>query len=98
LADVADSANQVLISAKADTDDVDAFIKSPDLANTMHHVNDVTDHADGITEDMQVKFHDLLYPKQCIGRWCWAKRAWQAIEAGHDIPEMTYWLEQVFTH
>jgi uncharacterized protein YoxC len=105
LDNVADSANQVLISAKADTDaarpvvnDIDAFIKSPDLTETMKHVNGVSSHMDGITGDAQIKFHYLLYPESCKGKWCWAKKSWEAIEAGHDAPEMVYWLQQIFKH
>jgi hypothetical protein len=81
-----------------------AFIRSPDIADTAHNVNLATANIAGISKnldatstDFQTKFHALLYPPPCKGFKCQIGRDIEYVKVGSQFVEPAFYLRQLLT-
>lgn len=74
--------------------DLDARISDPHISALLVNLDTTSGNAAAMSTDAQKKFHDLLYPRPCIGSWCWALTSWRVIKAGSNLMEPGYFLEQ----
>ena len=85
------TANTDLTGIGQTSSDIDAFVKSPELASTTHNMATITGNFAQTSTDFQTKFHDVLFPPPCKGKLCVIKKVWPYIRTGTELLEPTYY-------
>lgn len=73
--------------------DLDAALKNPDIPATLHSWSVTSNNAALMSTDAQNKFHSILYPPKCEGKYCWMLRTWGVVKTGTQLAEPAYYLD-----
>ena len=88
----------VLDAAHKTTVDVDDLVTDQQLADIIKHVNNISNHLDGLSGDIESKTHELIYPEPCHGKVCWVKRSYKIIRGVVQLGEPTYYWGKIATN
>lgn len=83
------------VSANKAVTDFDVLLSSPDLSGILKNANTVTYNLGQTSTDFQNKFHAVLFPPPCIGKFCFIKKAWPYIKTASELAEPAYWGSQL---
>lgn len=73
------------------TRDFDALIQSPDVSETIHNFNVTSLEFSKTSTDFQTKFHAVLFPPPCKGKFCFLIKSWPYVKAAANLAEPGYW-------
>ncbi|MDE2107205.1 MAG: hypothetical protein KGL39_58955 [Patescibacteria group bacterium] len=90
-----DKLGLVLDSTHKTITDVDTIVTDQELIDLIQHANNISDHLDGLTGDIQTKTHELIYPEPCHGKVCWVKRSYKIVRGVVQLGEPTYYWGRI---
>ena len=73
-----------------------SVVSSTDVTQAAHSVSVILANAAGASSDFRARFHTVLYPSPCTGKWCWARRLYPVVRDGAPLLSDTYWAVQLF--
>ncbi len=83
------------VALQKSTRDFDALILSPDITGTLKGLDVTSNNFAATSTDFQTKFHAILFPPPCQGKFCFVIKAWPYIKAGAELSEPAYYFSQL---
>ena len=85
------NASDTIVVLKRTIGDADAVITDKDLVDLIQHTDNVADHLDGLTGDIEAKTRSLIYPAPCRGGYCWMRRTYTIVKGVVTLGEPAYY-------
>ena len=83
------------VALQKSTRDFDTLLVSPDVTGALHGFNVTSNNFAATSTDFQTKFHAILFPPPCQGKFCFVIKAWPYIKAGAELSEPAYYFSQL---
>jgi hypothetical protein len=83
------------VALQKSTRDFDTLLISPDVTGTLHGFNVTSNNFAATSTDFQTKFHAILFPPPCQGKFCFVIKAWPYIKAATELSEPAYYFSQL---
>lgn len=73
------------------------LISDKDVVDFIKHADNIADHVDALSGDIQTKTHEIIYPAPCKGKTCWIKRTYTIVNGVIKLGEPAYYWGALVT-
>jgi len=83
------------VALQKSTRDFDTLLLSPDVTGTLKNIDTTSGQLALTSTDFQTKFHAILFPPPCKGKFCFVIKAWPYLKAATELSEPAYYFSQL---